>query len=434
MSDIYERAIIDESERKKLLSLKKTKSVADITSGVLLSASFVELVVFYCVGKTGGYPPVPLFYVTVALALVSAAVGFVAEAVFNSKFNNVLRRKPDESESEELALYRSILLDEREKEAAALKKNAYYAFAGVALFLLFIIADMDFSSLKLDFGDLSFFGFVFLIIGITIALRKQSISRQNKNNLSALKKAELCEKIDAQQGVKRKISMQSGKDGMFYYLFPDPEIRIKAQVCRKKLESRLLFAFVAGSLSGAIIAFLNSYVYGVDLEGWAYPMFISIVFGFTLMMTFVPARRFAAIKKEQLTSIEGQETYSNVVLLHKAYKDYSAGKGKTLLYAVSLSLISAWALGIAFHDIPWSLISIVIIFIGIILQNKFYNDFRQSVLPLEREIENVYAEKRLNKEGFADKEGFWFGAKNLLDDFIEKDIDKNCGENKDRSA
>lgn len=175
----------------------------------------------------------------------------------------------------------------------------------------------------------------------------------------------------------------------YRYLYPDPELRERAEKLRKNYFYQLISSAVVSSAmaAGVVCVFFTGWVIERNLIGYAYPVFISTAFFLTFLATLQTAYYLGKTEKEQRRMIEGKPGYAKVEELYEKYDEYYKFKGKTILIAAFASVVASLPIAVFFPDKPWSAACLAIIVLGGVLHNGYYTEFRERVAPLEDQIE-----------------------------------------------
>lgn len=395
MFDKYLRAISDENERKEILRLLRFRIAAMAVAVAALIALVVESVVFDGIIEKGGEAPMWPGYITIALFAAGLIGYFVLRAVFWSRFCFILTREPKEGEPEELTLYRKKLRAERTEDRAAIKKYSKFAIVGLILFVVLLVAEVILYPEKEELGALSLTGLVLFAVGLVVSFICYGIYDEKKKK-NKTDDSDIAAKLDEMQGREYRYSLKEDKNARSLdYLFPTPEIREKAEKYKKNYGIQLLSTVIVASMMAfcTVCVFCFGKVLEINLSGFAYPIFVTMVLILTLLASIQPLHYLFKVEKEQLKELETNTEYSKNLEIYKMYEEYSRFKGKTALFAVIASIAVSLLVAAFIPDKPWSALSVVIIVGGLLLHNKLYGEFRKSVIPLEKEIDAMKAEK-----------------------------------------
>ena len=132
-----------------------------------------------------------------------------------------------------------------------------------------------------------------------------------------------------------------------------------------------------------------------NLSGYAYPVFLSILAVGVFAATLPFVLQLGKLEKQQKIQLESNPAYAKNLAIYRKYEQFSKVKGKVIIICLLLSIIVGFMLAVLFPDAAWSVFSVILIFAGAFLNNKFVAELRKEVRPIEDEIER---ERRLSQE------------------------------------
>lgn len=428
MFDKYLRAITDENERKEILALLRARIVALAVAVVALVALVVESVVFDDILANGGEAPMWPGYLTIALFAAGIIGYFVLRSVFWSKFSLILRREPREGEPEELAEYRRKLRAERTEDKVAIAKYSKFAIVGVAVALVLIVVESIMYPESEELGTLSYVGIGIFAVGLIASLISYGVYDGKKKNSAP--DADICAKLDEMQGREHRYSLKEDKNAQSIdYLFPTLELRERAEKLKKNYSMQLTSTLIVASMMAlcTVCVFCFGKVLEVNLSGYAYPIFVGMVLILTALASVQPLHYISKVEKEQLKELEQNPEYAKNLEIYRMYEEFSRVKGKTVAISAALSVLISVLIAVFVPDKPWSALCVIILIGGLFMYNRLYAKLRQSVIPLEKEIDELNAKKEacgenVVKDGDNEKGG---------DDFFDSPGDGEVGKDDD---
>lgn len=173
------------------------------------------------------------------------------------------------------------------------------------------------------------------------------------------------------------------------YLFPDRKLRERAEKQRKNYSFQLLSSALISSFMaiGTVCVLCTGWVLEINLMGYAYPIFLGMAFFLTFLASLQTFHYLSKTEKEQRKRLVGRKECEKIIELYSRYDEYYRFKGKILPFMMIVSLLVSLAIAVPLPDKPWSAIAIVFLVIGAILNNKYYAAFRESIAPLQKEID-----------------------------------------------
>lgn len=389
--------ITDETEKKEILTLLRARMAALAVAVAAVVALVVESVAFDNIIANGGEAPMWPGYLTIALFAAGLVGYFVLRSVFWSKFSLILRREPREGEPEELVGYRKILRAERTQDKVAIRKYSKFALIGLVVAVVLIFVETIMYPESEELGTLSYVGIGVFAVGLVASFVCYGIYDEKKKKSGAAPDADISAKLDEMQGREHRYSLKDDKNAQSIdYLFPTPEIREKAEKYKKNYSQQLAISLIISSVMAlcVICVFCFGKVLDINLSGYAYPIFVGMVLILTTLASIQPLYYVSKVEKEQLKELEQNPEYEKNLQIYRMYEEFSRVKGKTVIFAAVLSILVSLAIAVAVPDKPWSALSVFILIGGLFLYNRYYAGLRQSVIPIEKEIDALNAENQ----------------------------------------
>lgn len=179
----------------------------------------------------------------------------------------------------------------------------------------------------------------------------------------------------------------------YEYLFPDPDLREKAEKCRKNYGYQLLSSAIVTSFMAICIicVFCTGWVLETNLIGYAYPIFFGTTTLLTTLACLQSAYYVGKVEKEQRKRIEGKPEYAKTAELYELYDEYGKFRGKTIVFSMLVSIVVSLAVALVFPDKLWSFSAFAVVALGAVLQKNFYAAFREKVSAKQKEIDEENA-------------------------------------------
>lgn len=394
----YARAISDEYERKEMFRLYCAK-VAVYAAFILLTVIFfIEILVF----TEESSPEVldaffAIYGVTMFLVFATGIASLVLSIKFKKAYKHILERAPHEGEMREVTEYRA-----RENATAkGLRKprraGAFVIVVGIIAMIALVAIDAIKNPDSDDFGALGIAGIVvgiaFVVAGMMIFIFAGQSANAAGTSQGGTDTAERI--IDNAQGKEYKYSVKNdGNLQNLKYLFPNPELRWKAEGLRRKQGKSITVALIISTFAGLLTAllFFSSLIPSVGApSGYGVPFFVTLVF-VAVICTALPY----GVKLDKLEKLQKKELYENpeYALNLKIYREYEAHskvKGKVLPIVYGLSIITGFAIAAASPDTLWSLCCVIPLLAGLYLNALFVAQLRKKAIPVEREIDEKEA-------------------------------------------
>jgi len=426
----YARAASDEGERKKLYRLYCGRMISAIVFFALCFAFIAEALLFAEKIESGeiGIEFV-LFGLTMLFVPASGITALVLRIKFRSYYRSILEGAPKEGEMPETVSYRKKTVENKKNTKKAMLPATIILIVGIVAMIVLIAIDSIQNPDSDEFGMLGYIGAVAFGISFFIFLMRLSYL-QNKKQLSGqsveMQTADETRKIDEAQGRKHKYSLREDKNLQSYrYLFPNEALCAEAEAARKKMQkasgiASLISCLVAFAL---VVIFFSPYVLKWESYGYGVPIFLTLVFGASAIASYPFVRKLNVLEKKQKAELESNPNYAKNLEIYSKYEAFSKRKGKTLAVSVVAAIVCGYVLAILLPNSAWSTLSIILIIIGLFLNQRFVAALREDVIPLEKEIDR-------EEKGKSDREL----AKSIVEfhSLWNKDI-KDIWELKDRN-
>lgn len=385
----YARAVSDEREREWLYKKYRAKTVVSIVFYVLCAAVIA-----------GALALEPYFEQDWALAvmtvLIFAWIGFAVAALclwisFKRMYNTILNRPSYAGEMPEVASYR--------QKVSADKKSAFrklwwaWLLFGLCavVFIVCIVLETIQNPDSEEFGVWGTAAFWVLLAGalmLFFAYFINALLKQQKGKAIEQQTAPEAAAIDRAQGRKSTYDIRSDRnaqtDKMYTYLFPNETLRERAnaeRIRRTKIITPAIIIF--GIMS---IAALALFLY-FGLMGYSLPVMFTLLLGGTMLLSVCTVGKLKAIESEQKRELESNPEYAKNLEWYRLYDGFSKFKGKLLYLFLVAGIAAGWVLAILFPASGWSLLSVVPIMAGALINNRLVKDLRQKAIPIEKEID-----------------------------------------------
>ena len=385
----YARAVSDEREREWLYKKYRAKTVVSIVFYVLCAAVIA-----------GALALEPYFEQDWAFAvmtvLIFAWIGFAVAALclwisFKRMYNTILNRPSYAGEMPEVASYR--------QKVSADKKSAFrklwwaWLLFGLCavVFIVCIVLETIQNPDSEEFGVWGTAAFWVLLAGalmLFFAYFINALLKQQKGKAIEQQTAPEAAAIDRAQGRKSTYDIRSDRnaqtDKMYTYLFPNETLRERAnaeRIRRTKIITPAIIIF--GIMS---IAALALFLY-FGLIGYSLPVMFTLLLGGTMLLSVCTVGKLKAIESEQKRELESNPEYAKNLEWYRLYDGFSKFKGKLLYLFLVAGIAAGWVLAILFPASGWSLLSVVPIMAGALINNRLVKDLRQKAIPIEKEID-----------------------------------------------
>lgn len=388
----YARAIDNEIERNYLFGKFKTKTVVSVIFYVLCIAVIVAALVLHDYIEQD-------FAMIIMTVLIFGWIGFAVANFclwisFRKAYNKILSRPAYSDEMAEVTAYRQKTLQDKKSTFRKMWWAWLIFFVCIALFLAFIIVDTVQNPDSDEFGvwggaacgvlglGVLVLALAYFILGAVRSQKGTNIERQTAEEAAA---------IDAAQGREHVYKLENdAKIGTYEYLFPNRTLLERAEAVRKRFAKYILRSIGAVSLLAlaAIILFACSgKLFGRELQGFALPVATTIVFAGIFAVTVPMNRKLLPIEKEQKAELETKPEYSDNLKWYRLYENFSKFQGRIYLAFVFAGLVLSWILAGVLPTTAWSLMGIVPMIIGLIVNNALVKNLRQKAIPIEQEID-----------------------------------------------
>ena len=390
----YARAVHDAGERKALYRLYCAKVVAAAVFFALCAAILIEAFIFSDSFETAEIDaPFIVFGLTLLLWFAAAATAFVLWLVFRLTYRRILTRPPQAGEMPEVASYREKTRADRKSDAKALRIPVAVLVLGLLVLLVTLVIDSVNNPDSAEPGLAAMIGIgifavclcVFLLALIFIQYKKSAAGA----NIEA-QTADEAEAIDAAQGRRHKYSLAADKNAAsFRYLFPDEALRAQVEAVSAKQQTAVRRAIIVSCVVGLAAAFVfcSPYVFGRSIVGFAFPVFMAILTVGVAAASIPYARRLNALDKAQKAGLESDPAYAKNLFIYRKYEAFSRRQGRILPGSLLVSLLVSFVLAALFPQQPWSLLSVVLLIAGLLLNGRFVSALRKAVIPVEAEID-----------------------------------------------
>lgn len=393
MSAKYARAVSDERERAWLYEKYRTKLVVN----AIFIALCVAFVVLAVVLNRYIEQDWALLLMT---ALMFGWIGFGIASLclwisFSRTYRAILNRPAYEGEMPEVASYRQKVA--ADKKSTIKKMWWAWLIFGIcaALFVALLAVEMIKNPDGEQTGIWGNVGIWVMVAGVLVlffAYFFDAIFKQQKGKAIEQQTAAEAEAIDRAQGRERKYDPQSDVnttiEKMYGYLFPNEELRERAHAERKR-RTKIITPTV---IILGIAAIAAIFIFGrFDLFGYAIPAVYTLLFGGTALISVCTSGKLKAIEMEQKAELESRPEYAKNLEWYRLYDNFYKFQGKIFYICLAAGTALGWALAIPFPSSSWSLISIVPVVAGIIVNSKMVNDLRKKALPIEKQIDEQRA-------------------------------------------
>lgn len=406
----YARAVSDERERQWLYKKYKTLTVITIIF-ICLCVVFIASVLIFEPYLENDMAVIALMFLMPA-TLGTGIAALCLWISFRKAYNAILKREPYTGEMPEVTAYRQKTVEDKK---SAFKK-LWWAWLIFGLGVIGFIVCMAMEFIKNPDGEnFTVWGnaaFWCLLIGaLTIAFAYifyNSVQRQQGKAVEQQTAAET-EAIDAAQGRKTSYKPQSDPNlNTYKYIFPNKENYEQAESLRIKYQKYTTFGILAAVFAAAIvvIALYAANVFNENTYGYTAPAAITILYVVIQLSILLPKERreLNALEKKQKTELETNPEYAKNLEWYKLYENFNKFKGKIYLIFFAAGIVLGWILGAIYPSTNWSLTSLVVIFIGLIINNALVKQLRSQAQPIEREIDELQKPKHDARFTYKDDE------------------------------
>lgn len=391
MFDTYARAVFDAGERNRLHTTYRLRNAMWICFlaacvAVIAQAVFLEK---YIVRSDPNTAVMVCFGLTIVLWFAFGIAAACYAVLFAKRYRAVLHRETVPEEPPEVTAYRAEQRAARKSIRPAILFCAACVAAGVVLIGVETWRYPD----KESFGLLSYIATALMITGFLAVFFFVLLANMRRSQ-SNLTNADL-RKIDKEQGRTPKYALENDRNlQSLRYFFPFPDLRQRAESIRKKYVKAMMIGIIGG-VSAAVLSFavlFSDWLLPLSIGGYAYPVALGLLFASVFLWTFPFTRRMSALEKQQRAAMENDPAFEKNREIYRRYEKYAKGRGKAIYVFLLLSFVVGLVLAICFPDSLVSSVSVLFVFAGLFLNNKFMADLRKSVIPLEEEIDAQEAE------------------------------------------
>ena len=391
----YARAVSDDIERARLYKLYCAKTIARISFFILCIAIIAESLMFsdWMAEGTNDVPFI-VFGFTLLFWFAAAIASLALWIRFRSTYRKILSREPSETDMPEVVSYRQKIREEKKSNKKAMLFSIVLLIASIVFMIVAVGVDVVQNPDSDDLGIWSNVGigvFAVCLFVFFMSLFFLQYKKAAEGNTVEMQTAEEAKAIDAAQGREHKYSLQEDKNAQTYrYLFPNEELCRQAESARKKMTKATRISVVASCVIGITVnlIFFSSYVFDWQLQGYAYPVFMTILFAGVLVGTLPYKRQINALEKRQKLELETCPEFEKNLAIYRKYEAFSKVKGKVLDIFYLSALILSYVLAAIFPNKLWSVLPVaILLLIGLALNFKFVTDLRKEVRCIEEEID-----------------------------------------------
>lgn len=389
----YARAVNDEKERKNLYKLFCARFTAE---AVFIAVSF-GLLIILLVGEDAIEEQNFAFMAVTAVLLLLWFVAILTAAAlwisFNAAYRKILQRKSHGAESPEVAKYRSSAAREKQNFAKSMRWAIALLVIGAVVMIALVAADFikhpDSEDLTaLGYAGIGVFAVCFMAFFLALVMFNVKKERESVMTVDELKA------IDESQGEKYRYSVTEDKNALtLKYLFPDEELLKKAEDLSQRRSKTAFIVCIVLLIVGiaASAALFSGRVFDRVLTGYAVPASLTFAVAGTALATLGYTKKLNALEKEQKIRLESVPEYSVNLEIFRKYETFGKRKGKVLPVFLALTVIVGFLLAAAFPAALWSAFSVIVLIAGLALNTAFVGGLRQSVMPLERQVDSMSA-------------------------------------------
>lgn len=395
----YARAVSDDNERQRLY--KKYKMLCVFTI-IFICACAAFIISVFALGSflDNGFVALGILF----LMMICPCLGIGALCLwisFKKTYNAILKRPPYTGEMPEVTAYRQKIV--RDKQS--MFKKLWWAWIIFAIGVIGFIVCLVMEAIKNPDGEnFTVWGeaaFWCLLIGaLTVALAYifyYSIQSQQGKTIDQ-QTAKKTAAIDAAQGRKTSYKPQSDPNlNTYKYIFPNRENYEQAESLRIKYQKYITFGILAAVFAAAIvvIALYAANVFNENTYGYTVPAALSILYAVMQLSVLLPKERreLNTLEKKQKAELESNPDYAKNLEWYKLYDGFNKFKGKIYVVFFIVGLVLGWVLGAVYPQTMWSLTSLAVILIGLIINNALVKKLRLQARPIECEINEAQKPK-----------------------------------------
>ena len=396
----YARAVSDEAERRRLYKKYVALIVALIISCAMCLAVIGSAVILDKRSQEN-------HIVLIIMEGVWIIVGIVALCLwltFKRSYKAILKRPATQGEMPAVASYRQKAM----KDMLSTHKKLWWTWLVLGIcFAAFIACNI---MLIKNFNNFSVWGYVsifVLLAGFLTVVLANPINRMFKQQQGTSFEqltAKEAVVIDRAQGrtVKYDIHADANarEDKMYEYLFPNVELRATANRERAKRTKILtvvgIIIAIIAVVAGGVLMY-SERLFGINICGYALPVALTVLFGGIITFSLATGGKLKAIEKRQKAELESNPAYAKNLEWYRLHKGFYKFKGRIILIFVAVGIALSWVLCVIFPSSWWSVLSVVPMVVGLVLNNIFVKNLRKKALVIEREIDNRqpgYIDKR----------------------------------------
>lgn len=389
----YARAVSDERERELLYKKYRNKTIVSIIfyalcvaviAGVLALNSYIE----------------QDWALAVMAVLILAWIGFAVASLclwisFKRTYSTILSRPSYAGEMPEVALYRQKVV----KDKKSTFKKLWWAWLVFGICAVAFIALIAIETIKNPIGEemgvCGSVGTLLLLAGaltLFFAYFISAVLKQQKGKAIEQQTAPEAAAIDRAQGRKSTYDILSDRnvqiDKMYTYLFPNETLRERAKAERIRRTKIITPAIIIFGIMS--IAALALFLY-FGLMGYPLPVMFTLLLGGTMLLSVCTGGKLKAIESEQKRELESNPEYAKNLEWYNLNDNFHKFNGKIYFIFLAFSIALGWLLAILFPYEAWSLLSLVPMMIGLIINNRLVKNLRQKVIPVEKEIDRQNA-------------------------------------------
>lgn len=389
----YARAVSDERERELLYKKYRNKTIVStifyalcvaVIAGVLAINSYIE-------------QDWALALITV---LIFAWIGFAVAALclwisFKRTYSTILSRPSYAGEMPEVTLYRQKVVQDKKSTF----RKLWWAWLVFGICAVVFIALVAVDTIQNPDGEgMGVFGFVGTLLLLAGALTLffayfiSDVLKQQKGKAIEQQTASEAAAIDRAQGRKSTYDIRSDRNAqinkMYTYLFPNETLSERANAERKRRTKIITPAIIIFGIMS--IAALALFLY-FGLIGYPLPVMFTLLLGGTALLSVCTGGKLKSIESEQKRELESNPEYAKNLEWYNLNDNFHKFNGKIYFIFLAFSIALGWLLAILFPYEAWSLLSLVPMMIGLIINNRLVKDLRQKVIPVEKEIDRQNA-------------------------------------------
>lgn len=389
----YARAVSDEREREWLYKKYRAKTVVSII--------FYTLCVAIIAGALALNPYIEQDWALAVMGVIILAwIGFAIAALclwisFKKTYATILNRPAYSDEMPEVVAYRKKVADDKKSTF----KKLWWAWAifgtCVVGFIVCIVMETIYNGDSEEFGAWGTAAIWVLLAGVLVIafayIINNSLKQQQGKTVEQQTETEALA-IDKAQGRKHEYNIQADNivQTTYKYLFTNAKLRGEAEEIRKKYSKILTVGVVACSAVAIIVAIVllcSASIFGKNLSGYVMPIVLTCIFGGAFIFSIPMTIKLNDVENRQKKELEARPEYAKNLEWYRLNDSFYKFKGKILFILIAVGIVTGWVLAILFPAAAWSLLSVVPIMIGALVNIKLVKGLRQKSIPLEREID-----------------------------------------------